>query len=444
MDPTEGLYRMTDFNLLKHIRGEDDSVVVWLFNIGIEKYWGQDISTVKSESDENIVNHMEEMNLLIAKKQDFLILRRQPDSDYIDMLEKKGFAIPNIILPSYEDEKIGISELVLNDSVLLERLKEIANSNPNVYFVPYGVSEIEERIALKTGLELIGGKNRISKMINNKMFAREMAEQLMFPVTEGQICHSLTEVKESSYSLLTKYGKIVIKYPTGASGKGLWVVEDERKLITTLKILERVCNKKNIPEEFVVERWYQKECDLNYQVYVCKDGSVEVFSIKEQLLNETVYIGSVIKPRLSEEIILQCKAYGEKIGKELFKYGYDGILGIDAMITKEGVLIPVIDINARFTLSTYVSFVSDEMSDDQILAFYHKVNLKEWDSLGMIQQQLDSVTENKQFLCYVSATVKKECVGPYGRLFVLMYAKNVQELFAEYDKIISCLERGAI
>lgn len=432
---------MSEFNLLDHIQGKNaGNTVVWLFNIGIERYWGQDISTVKSINDEMIVNHMEEMNLLLARKQDYLILRKQPDQRFLDILQRKGFELPHILTPKYEDENVGISEIVLKDMELLENLRKIGKTQ-NTFFVPYGVSEVEEKIAEQTELEMIGGCNRLSQQINNKIFARKISEKLGFLIAEGQVCNSLDQVQDISASLLEKYGKVVIKYPTGASGKGLWVVDDERKRNTTLKILERVCTRKNIPEEFVVERWYEKECDLNYQIYVGKDGEVNVFSVKEQLLNETVYIGSLMSPRLSQEVMEQCVDCGKRIGELLYRYGYNGVLGVDAMITKSGVFIPIIEVNARFTLSTYVSFIDKYADGQQMLAFYHKVSLKENDDYETISRQLSEELDEEQFICYVSETVNQKTVGGYGRVFVLLMQKDTESVLKLYEKAISCLER---
>ena len=433
---------MEEFNLLNHVRGtERESVVIWMLNIGIEKFWGQDVSSVKSVADEITVNHVEEMNLLITRKQDYLILRKLPDPVFLELLRGKGIEIPNFLIPSREDESVGIAQLVQSDERLLEELRRIKRSHSKVYFVPYGVSELEEWIAENTGIELIGGSNKLSQKINNKIFARDLAAKLAFPVAEGEICHSLEEVHAKAAGLLVKYGKIVIKYPTGASGKGLWVVENDKKLFTTVKILERLCHKKNIPEEFVVERWYEKQRDFNYQIYVGKDGTIEVFSIKEQLLNETVYVGSLIKPRLQPDELAQCEQYGIRIGQYLRDIGYNGVLGVDAMITKDGEMIPVIEVNARFTLSTYVSFLPVGMEGGQALAFYHRIPLQENDGYEAVQKRLQEEIDEDHFVCYVSETIREKTVGGHGRLFVLLFEKDTEAVLALYDKTIDLLER---
>lgn len=419
---------MENFNLLKHVRNHDeDSSVLWLFNIGVEKFWSQDISTVRSGNDECIVNHMEEMNLLITRVQDYLILRKKPNPQFIEMLRQRGFEIPHILVPSFEDESLSISEIVLEDQILLEQLKEIKEKQ-KLYFVPYGVSQLEETIAEEIGIELIGGPNDVAKMINNKIFARNVSNLLGFPNAEGCVCHSIDEVREASEKLLEKYEKIIIKYPTGVSGKGLWVLDGAKKLNTTMMVIKRICDTKYISEDFIVEGWCKKKCDLNYQIYVGKDGSVETFSIKEQLLNETVYIGSLIPPRISEEVVKQCKECGEKIGKLLYEKGYNGLLGVDAMITDEDIFIPIIEINARFTLSTYISFLLDDLDSKMQLSFYRKVTLCENVRYDTEVDHMKEIIGDEQAFIYTSETVCYETVGQYGRQFTTVFGDTVDQL----------------
>ena len=37
------------FHLLNHIRGNDDSIVIWLFNIGVEKKWNGIDSIIRDD-----------------------------------------------------------------------------------------------------------------------------------------------------------------------------------------------------------------------------------------------------------------------------------------------------------------------------------------------------------------------------------------------------------
>ena len=134
---------MMNFNLLSHIRGLDETRVVWLFNIGLEAYWNGEQATIKDAKGDVVVNHMEEMNLLITRPQDIMILRTKPDEAYLKELEARGFTLPTIVTPSVEDETRGISYLVTEDEALIVQIKELLSDTEDKIFVPYGVTTIE-------------------------------------------------------------------------------------------------------------------------------------------------------------------------------------------------------------------------------------------------------------------------------------------------------------
>lgn len=432
-----------NFNLLQHIRGNDDYSVIWLFNIGLEKYWNGEVFTVKNSGDDIVVNHMEEMNLLIAKKQDILILRDMPSKDYLDALKAQGITIPTIVCPNIKDETKSISEIVLEDTEFIGELRELALSKGNVVFVPYGVSYLEEDIAKKLDVTLFGSPNDVNKKINNKVFSREFALSHDFRVPAGHVCKGYDELKEKSAEYLESYGKIIIKEPCGASGKGLWVVETSAKLKSTLLIIKRFFGD-NLDGDWVVEEWCTKQCDLNYQVYVGNDGEVEVFSVKEQKVDGTVYIGSVIPPSFSEDIFEECRRDGMIIGKELYDMGYRGVLGIDAMILESGELVPIVEINGRFTLSTYVSFLDVVFGKvNKIFAFYRRLSMKEVASYSELSDKLSKAGHlydgNRGMFVYTSETINADRVGDYGRMFGLIFAENEEDMMSQHEDIVGLI-----
>lgn len=436
---------MMKFHLLEHIRKNDDNVVIWLFNIGLEKYWNGEVFTVKNTKEDVVVNHMEEMNLLLTRKQDILILRSKPEESYLQALQEFGAEIPRIVWPSTENEEKSISELVVEDDALIAQMKELTKDAQNVFFVPYGVSEIEEQIQKKLNVPMFGSASEINKMVNNKVFSRAFAIENGFRVSEGKVCQGFAELEVAAKQMLAKYGKIIIKEPCGASGKGLWVVDSEAKCKSTLLIIKRFFQE-HMDGEWLVEEWCSKKADLNYQIYVGMNGEVEVFSIKEQKVNGTVYVGSVIPPAFTDDMMQECRECGEIIGRKLYEQGYRGILGVDAMILESGELIPIIEINGRFTLSSYVSFVQEmrQAADKKIFAFYKKIPLKTRKTYQELHAYLQKegywYQDNRGMFVYTSETIKKDRVGESGRMFGLLFAENEEEMMQQYNEIIEKLE----
>lgn len=432
------------FDLLKHIRENDDYTVIWLFNIGLEKYWNGEVYTVRNAKEDMIVDHMEEMNLLLTRKQDILILRTRPEEAYLREMERFGCEIPTIVCPGWEDETKSISELVLEDDALAGEIRALMAFREKVIFVPYGVSSLEEEIAAKLGAALFGSSHEINRRVNNKVFSRQLAIEHGFRVSEGRICAGFEALQKAAEEAAARYHKIIIKEPCGASGKGLWVVEGEAKLKSTLHMIKRFF-KDRLDGDWLVEEWCDKAADLNYQICVGDDGKVEVFSVKEQKVSGTVYTGSVIPPEFSEKMIKECISCGKIIGEEMYQRGYRGILGVDAMLLTSGELIPIIEINGRFTLSTYVSFVWERRKAAKVFAFYHRIALAPGDDYAAIKEKLVKeglwLQADRGIFVYTSESIREPRTGDAGRMFGLIFAKDEEDMMAQYQSVMKILEK---
>ncbi len=149
---------------------DSSSIIVWLMNIGVEDAWyGGDLAILDTDPIELA---MEEMCLLLTKKQDILILRNSPEQEYLQDLEDSGFEIPTILIPDVNATDISITELVLKDKKMLTYLQSLSTAETNVYFAPFGISEKEEQLATACNLQLIGSTTSIQGKINDKVFAK--------------------------------------------------------------------------------------------------------------------------------------------------------------------------------------------------------------------------------------------------------------------------------
>lgn len=432
---------METFNLTDHTKGlSDDYRVVWVFNIGVEKYWNP-IGGVVDKKEDIVVNHSEEMLLLFAKSQDIVILRRKPSEEYLSDLKEKGASEPLILCPKNEDEEKGISELILEDENLLNKVREIA-SEDGVILLPYGISHLEEEIAAKCNIPLIGGNESLCKEINDKIYARQIARELGFATSNGYVCRNQDEITAAYNELHKKFEKIIIKMPCNASGKGMWIVEDESRFNTIKRIILRY-SRDSRNQMWLVEGWLEKEMDINCQIFVSESGHVEVFSIKEQITKDTVYIGSVFPPRMTEEQYKTVYECGMKIGKCLYEHSYSGVFGVDGLITKSGEVVPIIEINGRFTLSSYVLFFERLFPEVQFYSFYKRVYLKQTfryeDIVSLLKENNLFMNENgKGIFLYTSATLDTQKIGNICRIFCIIGGADmseIDELHSKFEEI---------
>lgn len=420
------------FDLIEHIEGKNsDYTAIWIFNIGIEKYWNNDTGYIKDVRGDTVVNHAEEMMLLLANEGDYVVLRKKPSVIFLQEIKKLKHGIANIICPSIVDEDKSITEIILEDELLLSKIKNIKKENKDTVIVPYGISHNEERLAQLCDIRLIGSDNNLSKEINNKIMARTISEKLGFETTFGEICSSFEEIKNVGDRFLENNKQFIIKSPTNASGKGMWVVDNTEQFEKVLKIVKRFI-KKNPQIQWLVEEWIEDKIDINYQINIAENGNVKVFSIKEQVLDDVVYVGSYIPARIDKKMIESFKSYGETLGFYLFNLGYRGVFGVDALISGKGITIPILEINGRFTLSTYISFLENVFKDRSLFSYYINLNA---DKKNDYESLLHALNENnilfdgeKGTICYVEATADSELADGYCRLFLLSIGGNDKEL----------------
>ncbi|MGV7115852.1 preATP grasp domain-containing protein [Paenibacillus kyungheensis] len=437
----------------------DKGRLVWIFNIGAESVWHNISKGVSDPQEQEVVNRIEEMNLLLCRKQDIMILRKQPDPDYLDMLENLGFELPRIEIPEGEsdDPFVSISQLILQDEALLERLQLYGMQGraayEETYLVPYAVTQWEEEIARTCEIPYIGAPSDICKLVNDKIFSRQAAIELGFPVSSGTVCATVEEIRRECLAIGTAdaEAQIIIKEPYGASGKGLYLLQGTQKLDATLSVMSRFARKQNNPDQaWLVERWHKKQMDLNYQIYIHPDGDVEVFSLKRQIVDGTVYIGSYMPSGVSETIRQQSRKYAMELGHYLYEKQYRGIASIDAFIDESGELIPVIEINGRFTLSTYISLLPQVFGLRIFRSRYFRHITKE----RLTYQALCQTLEEHDLLytslhpfgvwIYTAGTLSasKTTSGYNNRIFAIVIAdtqKEAQRLEEQLEHIIAGL-----
>ena len=354
-----------------------------------------------------------------------------------------GFAIPNIWVPEKSDPITPISQLILADEKLLGALTELSTGIKEVWLVPYAVTLLEEELAQRCKLALLASGSAVNARINDKIANRIMAEELGLSVATGKVCNTVEEIREVYHQLTTgpeAFTKIIIKEPYGASGKGLYIVEKPERLSSLLAGFTRYARK--FPDaKWLVEGWHSKLVDLNYQLYISEDGDVELFSLKEQVLRDTVYIGSKLPAEQMERWDEAYREIGTQIGRRLYAEGYYGIAGIDSMITSDQRIIPIVEINGRFTLSTYISLISRTLGDKKYFSCYFKMIsslplgykelCSELDKTGLLYSQ----ARQEGVLVYTAGTLPIHLDASSGRYVGRAFTIIAADHWARVDEI---------
>ncbi|QBI52621.1 preATP grasp domain-containing protein [Streptomonospora litoralis] len=349
---------------LKHAVAGPGTGLVFLGNFEVEEEWAHGevgLPKIAVAKGRAVVNRMEEFALLLAGAQDCVVLKAEPDSGYLAYLEQLGAELPERIVVADQAPDRTVTEDALADPGVLDRLTELAGRGR--LLLPHGVSTREEDLAAKVGMRLAAPGAAICKHVNSKVYSRLAAEAVGLRQAAGWVCRTPAEFRaaaEEARPLLRAGGKVVVKDAYGVSGKGLAVVESDKRLALIARKVAAAADRAGTDRvALVVEEWVAKDTDLNYQFTVAGDGSVHFDFVKEAITDHGVHKGHRMPARLTAEQRAELRSAAELLGRRLHADGYRGVVGVDAMTDPRGGVYPVVEINARNNMSTYQTVLQE-------------------------------------------------------------------------------------
>lgn len=427
------------------LTGATDTSLVYLGNFEVERDWAigeRSLPRVSTAVSEAVVNHMDEFALLLAGADDHVVLKTAPDPDYLAYLKGLGLELPTVHVPSTTDAQRSVTEDALGDPDLLTTLSELAGQGCRL--VAHGVSTVEERLALATGLPLAAPDSSTCKSVNSKVYSRAVADLLGLRQPVGWGCATAEELAAAireARTLVAAGRRVGIKEAFGVSGKGIAVIDDERRLDRLHRMILRGAEDDRI--SFVVEEWVAKAADLNYQFTVGRDGSVRFDFVKEAITDRNVHKGHRMPAVLPAGTLAQIREVAELLGGRLAADGYFGVVGVDAFVDPDGGLYPVVEINARHNMSTYQVPLQEKLvGPTQVaLARHYPVSLNRPLPFGEVSRMLDGLMlacpGGTGLVVNNFATVNAGAgSGSFvGRLYGVVVADTTDELAAIDDRI---------
>jgi hypothetical protein len=246
-------------------------------------------------------------------------------------------------------------------------------------------------------------------------------------------------------------GSLVLKEAMGVSGRGISVIETPARMEKLLQFLKRSSGAK--PRvDFVLEKWIDKERDVNYQISISPNGQVKLINIKEAITYGGVHAGHRWPIALTEEQHESYERAAREVGRQLHADGFYGIAGIDSVIDKAGVVYPVLEINARMNMSTF-ELRLDDLCDERLtkaLKYYsfQASRYIDFDSLLLhIGDDLFQVGSDRGIGIFCFATVNcnlSPSIGgdaAKGRLYAFLVGRNWLEIDRLDGKMRTVLER---
>lgn len=432
--------------------GDATTPFVLLGNFEVEDEWARDevgLPSVGGRASAAIVNRMDEFAVLLAGAGDHVVLKSAPDPDYLAWLAGLGVPLPRILVTDSADPAATVSVDALRSPRLLAELRTLAAQG--AHLLPHGMSGVEERLCELTGLAPALPPVPVVKAVNSKIYSRRVAAELGLPQAVGWECETVAEFAAAAGEAARSVAagrRVGVKDAYGVSGKGIVVVDDPRRLDQLVRMVTRRAEKTGDQRiALVIEEWADKALDLNYHFTVGRDGHVRFDFVKEALTEHGVHKGHRIPARISAAHTAQLVDTADRLGARLAADGFHGVVGVDAITTTDGGLLPVLEINARNNMSTYQTALQERFMGPGSVALARQYDLtltgpvsfadladRLGDLLFTAERGTGLLVNN--FATVNAAAPPPDDPRPYaGRLYGLLMAASEQEL-ADLDRAI--------
>lgn len=313
-----------------------------------ERFWrGDNLALLPGITDraaESIIENLDELFFLFCNENDILLTKRGFNKVLRQYLEEIGHEFESI---HFSEDSMNVDNIFRNGTISDQNSKEITG----FALSPFAVVPNMDTFAYKYGLIFNAATLKSVQRVNSKLFSNEVIQKLNL-TNYGVVINSPEKMEKYGNELLAD-GSILVKDIYGVSGKG-------NLAIRSSKVWDRVVNyykqqvvvqKKEIA--LIIEPLLDKCKDFSCQFFIQQDGSFRICSVQILENDGFSYKRSISADKRFMEF-LEKKKYFDVMaacGKILFENNYHGDVCVDSMILKSGEIVPIVEINARKSMS---------------------------------------------------------------------------------------------
>lgn len=428
---------------------------VYCATFDAEQYW-RDTKLSKlpffpDRDVQRIVSVMDELMFLFSQPGDAIITRNSFNPVHKQYLQSVGF--------DFESNAFDLDLKNEQDKCVFQLLFEAENKSQakqilsdHAFLSPFAVLPNVAHVCESYNVQCSSPGIEIVQTVNSKLYSHEMKDRLDIR-NVGLVVHSSEALQIEGQKLLST-GDFLIKDLFGVSGKG-------NLLIQSTQVLERIVSyiasqeQKGKTTQFVLEPLLRKKEDFSCQFFITAQGDMTILAVNKLLNVDFAYTESCTPDESFMRYLEEGNYFTlmEKLAVKLFKDGYYGHVCVDSMILEDGEIIPLIEINARKSMSLIkhqvdqylerhelkgnLSFLSvsneePDFSYEQLLNTFQKEGLlySIRNRKGIFPLSANTLEINKQ--------LKK---AAKGRLYYSLVSKDEEEIKVLNEQVRSCFSR---
>ncbi|MFI6898449.1 hypothetical protein ACIBM4_30485 [Streptomyces sp. NPDC050256] len=286
------------------------------------------LPTLRDPHAERLLSGMDELLAALCGPADVLLTHHRPPAAFTEMMHAAGFGARHLPVPGPTGEPV--EERLAAHGMDTAGLAGLACA-------PYAVLPSTRAALTRLGLEGQQPDAGTVRRVNSKTFSTRLG----FPGS-GVVVTSADELRSAAAG-----APCVVKDPYGVSGQGNFVIERAAQLDRLLRVLAR----REDRIEFVVQPLYERAADFVTHLDIGPAGQVTWHGTRELVNEGHSFRGSGPAGAALLEQLDRTGYRGtvEAVAAAVAAEGYHGPLAVDSMTTTSGELVPVLEVNARFS-----------------------------------------------------------------------------------------------
>ena len=289
-----------------------------------------------------------------------VLLRSEPlNPDFARYVEQiRSVSLKTLVLPT-RAEPLPLTQAAKRDKDAIRAFSMMKAEN--VYLYPNTYTRDIDALSQFTGLSVVGTRQLGTyARLNNKCKNREIAREAGIRQIPGAECGTVSALRNALQSSASLTFPMLAKEANSSGGSNITVIDNES---TAAAFLRRfAAQPDDTPLSYVVESYIDKDHDVFYQMIIDRTGHVTLTDVKRfQTLPGGFNSVSHDKPHgLKDHHLSELHDAAMKIGAALFRDGFHGVAGVDALLARDGTLFPMVEVNPRLNSTSFHTALLDQ------------------------------------------------------------------------------------